>query len=63
MPTSEISLPAPEQVLRNRHEANGNRCVAHTHGRPTANEPSYQPGHSAVKHNLLSPPPTGTIHS
>ena len=63
MATSEISLPAPDRVLRSRHEVNGNRCVAHTHGQPTANEPSYRPRDSAAKHNSSLPPATGAIHS
>ena len=63
MATSENSSPAPERGPISRHEANGNQCAAHTRGRPTVNEPSYRPRNSVVRHNLLLPPPTVTIHS
>ena len=63
MATSENSSPAPERVSRSRHEVNGNPGVAHTRGRTPVNEPSYRPRHSAVRHNLLLHPATGSIHS
>lgn len=63
MAMSEISFPAHEQVLRSRHEVNGNRRVAHMRGRTPVSGPSYRPRHSAVRHSLLLHLPTGSIHS